>query len=215
MKSSKNVTLLDNLNVKRNSYSIKDDDKFYTITMIDHNTGQPLGQKVKCFWCKNFFTGKAIGCPISYQSKTIQKEFQSCVTKEYYKLVEPVTDKRYNENIDKKDCQVDDKECYIVDGCFCSGECVLAWIDDNSHNPLYYHSKYLLINMFTKIDPSIVEHIKPAPSWRLLEDFGGPITIEQFRNFNNETKYIATQMLLTKVPRTRPLGVVYEEQSIF
>ena len=40
---------------------------------------------------------------------------------------------------------------YETDGCFCSFNCCLAFINDNVHNAMYSSSKHLLMKMYYDI----------------------------------------------------------------
>ena len=75
-------------------------------------------------------------------------------------------------------------------GKFCSYNCAMAYnIDINDENIskrnslLYFHYK----QTYSKTDI-----IMPAPSWKILKDYGGTITIEDYRNnfITNCTNYI-------------------------
>lgn len=83
---------------------------------------------------------------------------------------------------------------YICDGIFCSFNCVLQFIEDNTinKNTIYKDSKQLLYHLYYQIYPTdntttttTNEFIIPAGSFRLLKSYGGPFTIEEYRqNFN-------------------------------
>lgn len=78
-----------------------------------------------------------------------------------------------------------DKNCYITDGSFCSFECAKAYLCNviSTQESNYKDSPMLLIN-YAK-DLGYTEQIIPALSWKLLKTFGGPMTIEEFRNTQN------------------------------
>jgi hypothetical protein len=64
-------------------------------------------------------------------------------------------------------------------GDFCSWECMMAYnIDINDENIARRTS---LIYMMYKKTYNIFKEIKPAASWKILTDFGGVISIEDFR----------------------------------
>lgn len=131
-----------------------------------------------CFWDKHYFEGEKIHCPIFYKPKQVVRN-----KREYY----------FNQNICKNNIQSPEtriiKEEIYFDDVFCSYECCLAWIDDNSHNPKYKNSKQILFNIFD------VPLNRKANHWKTLENFGGFLTIEQFRNFDKifieeDNKYV-------------------------
>jgi hypothetical protein len=64
-------------------------------------------------------------------------------------------------------------------GDFCSWECMMAYnIDINDENIARRTS---LIYMMYKKTYNVFKEIKPAASWKILTDFGGVISIEDFR----------------------------------
>lgn len=67
---------------------------------------------------------------------------------------------------------------YIVDGVCCSWSCAKAYIIENLFNSKYQKSLSLLTNMH--IDFGFDGNINPAPDWRLLANFGGPMTPSDF-----------------------------------
>jgi hypothetical protein len=74
-------------------------------------------------------------------------------------------------------------------GKFCSWECMMAYnININDEN---ISKRVSLIYMMYKKAYNIQKIIKPAPSWKILKEFGGSIDIEEFR-FNltsNDMEY--------------------------
>lgn len=84
------------------------------------------------------------------------------------------------------------KGTFYVYGCFCSFECALAYLLDKNN----IHKKeekisllYLLHKEMNNLDKIV--KIKPAPPKETLVDYGGTLTIEEFRksNINYNTEY--------------------------
>jgi hypothetical protein len=76
---------------------------------------------------------------------------------------------------------------YETDGVFCSPECCLAFINNEKSKAggsKYIDSERLLHSML-----GLTQRILPANHYRLLESYGGKLTIEQFRNNNKSVKY--------------------------
>ncbi len=74
-------------------------------------------------------------------------------------------------------------------GKFCSWECMMAHnIDINDEN---ISKRTSLIYLMYKKTYNTFKEIKPAPSWKILVDFGGMISIEDFREnlIANSTEY--------------------------
>ncbi len=69
---------------------------------------------------------------------------------------------------------------FTTTGKFCSWECMMAYnIDMNDMN--VSKRKSLINQMYMKTYGTFKE-IKQAPSWKILDDYGGPIDINEFRN---------------------------------
>jgi hypothetical protein len=68
---------------------------------------------------------------------------------------------------------------FRCDGKFCSWECMMAYnIDINDEN---IAKRTSLIYLKYKKTYCLFKTIKPAASWKILTDFGGVISIEEFR----------------------------------
>lgn len=168
-----------------------------TVTMVDfaHPNRGPTGYK--CFWDRNNIPHNVqpIGCPIRYVPHRATKSYLSEISKETYSISEPVTGTRAKQIITKNDPRfhLDKKGYYETDGIFCSFNCCMSYIEapENRHNPLYRHSQQLLLQMYRDIhETKEVVEIIPAPHWRMLTDFGGTLSIEQFRQSFNKVEYI-------------------------
>ena len=98
---------------------------------------------------------------------------------------------------------------YRVKGVFCSFECCYAYMMDNSK---YKCNKPILTSMFkemTKKKGGLDDNIKKAPKRECLKLFGGPLSIDEFRNnkcyisFNKcPQTYIKDQVVIKK-PTTK------------
>jgi len=77
----------------------------------------------------------------------------------------------------------ENEEGYITDGCFCSIECIITYI--HSTRDIKYKNSIELINkiFIENYNKDIEEmNIIPAHDWKLLEKFGGFLTINEFRS---------------------------------
>jgi hypothetical protein len=84
-----------------------------------------------------------------------------------------------------------EKNVFKVLGCFCSFSCAYAFSKNDS---LYRTTLGDLISMYRKVtgmnDMSFTNPIKPAPDRYTLKMFGGPLSIEEFReSFENERTF--------------------------
>lgn len=79
-------------------------------------------------------------------------------------------------------------ECFTGVGCFCSFNCVKAYIFDTSYNTRYNKS-FLEVFLRKKLINNF-DNIKKAPYKTILKMFGGPISIEEYReSFHTMTEY--------------------------
>ncbi len=182
------------------------------ITMLNINNNRilPKNTSINCFWCKNPHKWIPIGCPIRYVNNQIKKKYKSDITGDLYELHENIATRDLtllkeskNNDIEISGCDVEYYETY---GMFCSFNCVLAFIKDNKHNSFYMESENLLINMLHDMTGNIARLI-PAPHWTLLSDYGGTMTIDDFRDSFNKIEYISSNIHIS------PLGMVFEKKS--
>jgi len=204
------VTHVDDINQhKQKTTFYIDDESSCRIIMLDMTNKKEI-QSTFCFWDKHPFDTYPIGCPIRYVSPVIQKTVYSEITKERYDFRQSIT--RFHET--KSDDIINECGYYEVDGVFCSGNCVLAYIQSQRNNPLYIHSKSLLYKMYLEQTEQTDATLIPAGDWRLLKVFGGFLDIHTFReNFNNFT-YEEKMYTINKIPKMNYIGKVYEELPI-
>ena len=180
-----------------------------------------------CYWFRHQFSSKPIGCPINYVSSKVVKSYHSEVSKDDYMIKENIT--RYkSEKIGETDLfmtknkshiAMHKDEYFVTDGLFCSFNCCKAFIKDNKHNNMYEQSDSLLIKLYKDMNVdsnelSKIIKINPAPSWRMLKEYGGQLTIEEFREKFNKCTYdfygtVNIQSLF------KPMGMLYEEKINF
>ena len=90
----------------------------------------------------------------------------------------------------------------------------MAYIDNNKHNSMYDMSECLLLKMYHDTYPSKVTSIDKAPKWRTLKQYGGDLTIDQFRDSFNKIDYDGYGYV-SCVPNFKSIGVLYEEKLKF
>lgn len=157
-----------------------------------------------CFWCRHSFDTEPMGCPTSYEPNVASIEYVSEINKDTYSIDERVTKLNPSDNVTVKDF-------YHTDGIFCSLNCTKAFILDNRHNRLYDESEILMNQMvrdLTKRTDNII--ISPSPSWKLLIEYGGCMTIEEFRK-----AYIKTDYMYIGRVEMYPASQTYERKIKF
>ena len=162
------------------------------ITMLDLLNGPlPLKTDISCFWCKHSFQTRPLGCPVKFINNRIEKSYTSQITKDKYFMKENITKTKLQKISDQVliDIKLSENEHYLTDGVFCSFNCIIAFIEDNSHDFFYSESKTLTYSIYKEYMNKTLTKIKKAPHWRLLQNFGGPLTIEMFRETFNKVEY--------------------------
>lgn len=227
---SESTTKLSDLNAEKNTpvtVSFLDESKrphICHVSMIDFKAKMDVNLlRYHCFWCRNPFDTKPIGCPIKYVSNSAIKKYHSYISRDTYTINENITHRKketikssnrseYNE-IDPN-VTLSSGSYYETDGVFCSFNCCKAYIADNKHNRLYDHSDSLLVKMYNTIMDSRMVIITPAPHWRTLEHYGGHLNIIQFRESFNKVDY-EYHGCTKSIPNFAPLGNLYEEKIKF
>lgn len=195
------------------------------VSMVDFKskTVTDLLKGYRCYWCRHSFSTPAIGCPIEYVSSKVVKKYHSEVSKDDYSIKENVTRNKRDilQNIDlfstknKASITLVTNDYYVTDGIFCSFNCCKAFILDNKHNNIYEHSNMLLLKLYRDMNPEATKtsiiRINPAPSWRMLQEYGGNLTIENFRNNFNKCLYDCQGLINI----FKPIGVIYDKKINF
>lgn len=208
-----------------------------TVSMIDFQSGKVVGKKgnfpYSCFWDRNPIPSGTtpIGCPIRYVPSKVRKSYHSEISKELYSILEGVTpkkevvllgtevSKRGGASLLKKgniSLSTQNNNYYETDGIFCSFNCCMAYIlsVEIHTNPLYRFSENLLMKMYNDFydnndrDSTPLEII-PAPHWRLLKEYGGTLTIGEFRETFNRICYVDHGLIFSGS------GVLFEDQIKF
>jgi hypothetical protein len=153
------------------------------ITMKD----EKVSNTIDCFWCRHKFSTLPIGCPIKYVNKILEKSYISQITKGEYSMRENITKLRLGKIEDVSGSMETVRESYfLTDGIFCSFNCVLAFIQDNKHNVLYKESNHLLKTLYEYLIGKKMHKICPAPSWRNIDNYGGSLSIDNYRKSFNK-----------------------------
>ena len=189
----KNDNYINNISYTDETKKIKN----CNISFIDFKSKKEIDYKnYNCFWCRNKFPGNGLGCPIKFKSPSVTKEYKSNISKNTYIINENITNEKINNINENDNYTINNNTIYETYGIFCSFNCCLAFIKDNKHNDIYNNSEFLLYQLYNN------NNIIPAPHWTLLSDYGGKLSIEEFRkNFNNmQYNYIGNIKNIVIVP---------------
>lgn len=206
------------------------------ISMIDFKSGEDVKNlKYCCYWCRHKFESTSIGCPIKYISKKAVKNYFSEVSKDFYTIKENITRQRsqmihtnkskfvfgqIDTTVDApppaSSCtiNINHQDYYSTDGIFCSFNCCKAFIKENKHNKLYESSDVLLSKLYHDMYNVKNIVINPSPHWRLLIEYGGYLTIQQFRDNFNKTTY-ESHGVIRNTDIFKPIATLFEEKLNF
>lgn len=213
------------------SYSFLDESKkdhqcVVTMKSLLTNDHLPPSTVVHCFWCRHNFSYRPIGCPIDFVPKRITKTYHSEITKDVYTLRENVTvhqldqlrlemkDSINQQSIHRMECdyQLQDRDYYLMDGMFCSFNCCLAFIRDNLQNPIYLYSENYLVKIYYDLFGNDSAPLVAAPSWRLLREYGGHMSIEEYRRNFYKVDYLDINNMIVPFPNSKHVGFLFEKQ---
>lgn len=189
------------------------------ISMIDFKSQKQIlsdnKSQYQCFWCRHNIpsTVMGIGCPIKYIPSKAIKTYYSEISKDTYTIKEDITQKRKNKikDLDER-LSIVNKDYYVTDGIFCSFNCCMAYITENSFNSMYNMAEMLLLKMYNNIYPDKIPSIEDAPHWRLLKQSGGHLSIEEFRASFSKITFQSHGLVDIEC---KSLGNIFEEKLRF
>ena len=184
------------------------------VCAIDYDSNRQVQMlRYHCYWDHHPFDTKPIGCPIEFVQKRAEKTYYSEISKDTYTIKEDVNERKLA-NIDASNTNIHGEEYYVTDGVFCSFNCVRAFIEDRKHIVKYRDSKVLLNRMYNDMIGGKCSVIESAPNWRLLNVYGGPMTINEFRNNFNKVDF-EYHGDVKKIPKCASLASLWEKKIKF
>lgn len=167
------------------------------ITMVEFTKHRrlPVQTNVKCFWCRHSFDTRPLGCPVKYIHSVMEKSYVSHITKDKYNMKENTTTRKMDKIMANVDIQQHieitplENNYYLTDGIFCSFNCALSFIKDKNNDLFYKESYSLLHTLYYDFVGKKAEKLLPAPDWRLLEEYGGSMSIKEFRESFYKIQY--------------------------
>lgn len=177
-----------------------------------------FSNSLHCYWCRHLFSSRVLGCPIDYKCSMMYKKYYSEITKNNYCLQESLTEKQNSLNKafgENEEFNIDFMKngYFVTDGIFCSFNCCVAFIQENSNNPFYTKSLSLLHKIYYQLF-QVEQKILPAPNWRLLKPYGGVLSIQEFRKGFYKVEYIdnSDYVVPSKIPIFKSIGMVFEKK---
>ncbi len=104
-------------------------------------------------------------------------------------------------------------ESFNTEGIFCSFNCCSAYLNTQNKNDIYYkNSSSLLLLLYKQIFNSFPHQmiVPQAPDWKLLKDYGGTLTIEQYRKSIPDIVKLTPNYKLKK--QMKPIEIIYTDQ---
>ena len=136
-----------------------------------------------CYWDRHPITNDNVfRCPIQYVPSE-NKRVHVTRGGSSYVIKEKITKKDREKKIVPSDTVTVQKEYYETEGVFCSLECCVAYVRSNAHDSTYEDSYQLLMKMY-----NIIKLPNAAPHWRVLVDYGGWLSIGDYRKQLNTTR---------------------------
>jgi hypothetical protein len=159
-----------------------------------------------------------MACPMKYVFPQLTKKYLSHISKNIYYIKENIvsydeksfvlrigknrnshtdTSKDKDSSDDTPEFWIEKNGYYVTDGIFCSFNCTLAYIYEHKHENKYSLSEMLLYKLHSQLtgksgaESDTRVRLNPAPSYRLLEDYGGHLSIESFRKNFNTVEFVA------------------------
>jgi hypothetical protein len=155
------------------------------VTMLDYvnYSCMPERTDLSCFHCRHPFNTSPIGLPVQYVKKTPDKQQSGSV-------------------------MVGTNDYYLTVGVFCSFPCCQAFITEHASDNRFRNSKSLLYAMYYRLYGEELA-VSDAPSWETLKEYGGSLSIEEFRQSYCNTTFIITPNI--KRPYMVPVGRFVEQ----
>jgi hypothetical protein len=91
---------------------------------------------------------------------------------------------------------------FICEGIFCSFNCIMAHLHSCDHQSIKYRDCGQLVTLlYREVVGKIcwTEKLIPAPSWKNLKEYGGKLTIEQFRETFNKLQIMERMQIKSAI----------------
>jgi len=149
--------------------------KYWGIMLdVTANGSLPMATTKPCWWCRHSFKTKPIGCPLVYHSQP-----------------EGIDKERFEEKLALANITTQGSDFFETEGYFCSFPCCKAYILSQRNSMKYKESAALLSLLFYTLYKRR-EIIPAAPPWKILKDYGGQLTIQEYRASFGKLEYEET-----------------------
>lgn len=183
----------------------------YYITMLDIVKHQrlPIQTKIPCAGCRRIYQNCPLGIPIKYHPsvlKTITYYPDGKLAAEYMKVltcrerkelqkkstISPLEQRSSEKDLYKMN-EIIENEYYDTDLMVCSFNCMYSVISE-SPCPLYKETPSLIPKLYYDIFGKFpARKILKAPSWRLREEYDGPLSDVEFEKCLQKIDFVEIQ----------------------
>lgn len=143
-----------------------------------------------CWWCTLPIEDDPIGCPLSMQCALAASPPVGSTTQS------------------PEGSQI----TYYTDGLFCCLNCIKAYIMEHGEHDAKYKDSIRLLAMMACDNEQIQDPltISPSPPWRFLQQYGGHLTVDQYREMIGRMIYKEKGII-----QIQPITTLYEEDEKF
>jgi hypothetical protein len=187
----------------------EDKRKIYTyVSLYDIVTKKQLPAKTNicCYGCRRRFTTQPIGIPIEFH--------QSVYVSKTDAKIRRLTERERLELQKDENNTIVEMDYFDTEGIVCSFNCIYLCIEE-SPSSLYKKTHELITKLYQMIFGDYpTEKINKAPNWRLREEYGGPLSDEEFEKTLQTIQFIDAHQIHRVQRLMSPVGRVYEARDI-
>jgi len=167
----------------------------------------PSETNIPCHGCRRKFKSQPLGIPIDfhpsyYVSKNDQSKIKRLTTREKEVM-----------ELDKEN-NIVIMDYFDTEGIVCSFNCIISYIEE-CPSPIYKKTPYLISLLYKMIfgkypDQKIIR----APSWKMREEYGGPLSDDEFEQSLQTIQFTDTHQLQRVQKLFNPVSRIFEVKDI-
>lgn len=187
----------------------KDKFKLFTyVSMMDCVSQKklPLKTKMPCFGCRRKYNSLPLGIPIRF----VPSQY---ISNTGGKKTLTIKEKK---DLEKKPIngEIVEADYFETDSVVCSFNCMIFVIEENP-SAIYSKSLVLINKLYFLITGKYPDQkILKSPSWKMREEYGGPLTDEEYENNLQTVKITDTDQVIKLSKIMQPVGRVFEVREV-